>query len=82
MLKEFKISVAPNGVTTAIYNDDLAGLFAAGKASVSRASFVEPAATGGWTADMAPVNGPVLGPFALREEALQAEAVYLDTALF
>jgi hypothetical protein len=31
-----------------------------------------------WWADMLPMNGPVLGPFATRSEALQAEMVWID----
>ena len=31
-----------------------------------------------WFADMQPVNGPVIGPFATHAEALQAEVTYLE----
>ena len=31
-----------------------------------------------WWADMIPMNGPVLGPFDTRSEALAAERVWLD----
>jgi hypothetical protein len=34
-----------------------------------------------WTADMSPVGGPVLGPFATRTEALQKETEWLDQRL-
>jgi hypothetical protein len=66
-----------------IYDDRLTPLFDnLGAAAVERASHVEPftAGTAGavsWTADMGPVNGPSLGPFPTREEALQAETRYL-----
>ncbi len=43
---------------------------------ITRASFVEPG-KGGWTADMGPSAGPVLGPFGLRSEALRAERQWL-----
>jgi hypothetical protein len=33
----------------------------------------------GWEADMSPVNGPVLGPFATRGAALTAEVTWLKT---
>jgi hypothetical protein len=31
-----------------------------------------------WWADMLPMNGPVLGPFDTRSEALAAEIVWID----
>jgi hypothetical protein len=31
-----------------------------------------------WWADMLPMNGPVLGPFDTRSEALEAERVWID----
>jgi hypothetical protein len=46
-------------------------------ASLRRASYVEPTDGGLWTADMGPVNGPVLSPFKTRSEALQAEERWL-----
>jgi hypothetical protein len=66
------------GRVRAIYNDALAPLLTEGDFTVTRASHVEPA-PGGWTADMGPVGGPVLGPFALRETALAAETDWLRT---
>jgi len=59
-----------------IYNDELTGLMGQGKTEVRRASHVEPC-EGGWSADMSPVNGPVLGPYNLRSEALQEEVKWL-----
>ena len=50
-----------------------------GALRIERASHVEPNADGTWSAAM--VGGPVLGPFALRSEALAAEIVYLDRHL-
>lgn len=70
------IIIAPNGDLRFIYNDDAAALLTAGKATVTRVSHVEPCA-GGWSADMAPVGGPVLGPFTLRGDALAAEVAWL-----
>jgi len=40
---------------------------------ITRASHVEPDKDGFWWADMGPVDGPVLGPFKNRTEALGAE---------
>lgn len=69
------------GTTRFLYDDGLASLLTQGEATVRRASHVEPADPGdpsqGWTADMAPSGGPVLGPFPTRQAALDAEAVWL-----
>ena len=59
-----------------IYKDELRPLLEMGKASVRRASHVEPCGTQ-WTADLSPVGGPLLGPFDLRQEALDAEVAWL-----
>ena len=66
---------------TFIYSDDLAPLLDEGSATVTRVSHVEPSHQNGrhgWTADMTPVDGPVLGPFWTRAEALDAEHVWLQ----
>ena len=48
-----------------------------GHVEIRRGSHVEPTAGGQWTADMSPVNGPVLGPFKTRSTALTAEIDWL-----
>ena len=53
-------------------------LRALGRLCIQRGSHVEPTADGRWTADLSPVNGPVLGPFCQRSEALRAEQQWLD----
>ncbi len=45
-----------------------------GRVKIRRGSHVEPVAGGSWIADMKPVDGPILGPFALRSQALTAES--------
>ena len=72
---EHTIKIA-GGKLTFVYDDALAGLLTEGEATVRRVSHVEPV-PGGWTADMAPVGGPVLGPFPLRATALAAERAWL-----
>ena len=62
-----------------IYDDRARTLLRLGEARITRASHVEPAPGGGWTADMSPVAGPVLGPFTTRARALAAERAYLLT---
>lgn len=79
--------VIEDGTIRFIYGDDLAGLLSEGEAEVTRASHVEPYdGSGGfatqdgvrWTADMRPVDGPVLGPFPTRQAALDAEVAWLQ----
>lgn len=73
------ISADEQGRLTFIYSDELAELFGLGKSETKRASHVEPAGDNQWTADMAPVGGPVLGPFNCRQDALDAEHVWIET---
>lgn len=68
-----------DGVVQFVWDDRLADLMTLGAGVVTRASHVEPADAGGWTADMGPVEGPVLGPFALRQQALDAERSWLTS---
>ena len=62
-----------------IYNDGLLGLASQGRAVTARASHVEPCAGGGWMVDLSPVEGPVLGPYSRRDEALDIEVGWLNT---
>jgi hypothetical protein len=72
--------IRPSGSVVAVY-DEVIDLAALGPLSITRASHVEPDAHGRWVADLAAVGGPVLGPFARRSEALQAEIAWLRTHL-
>ena len=60
-----------------IYSDDLLGLTQHGETKIQRASHVEPCDDGGWQADMSPVDGPILGPFQKRSDALHHEVKWL-----
>lgn len=74
------ITVEPNGQLRFLWHDALAGLREQardGRIHIERASNVEPTPDGQWTADLAPVGGPVLGPFPVRGEALDAEQRWL-----
>ncbi len=75
-----QIKIDPNGGLSFLHNDDLAGLIAdASCIDTQRASHVEPVDNGmRWSADLSPVGGPVLGPFLLRRQALDAEAEWLQ----
>ena len=66
--------IAPDGSALAIY-DEAIDLHTLGTTTITRASHVEPDDSGQWFADI--VNGPTLGPFARRSEALAAEVVWL-----
>ena len=66
--------VTPCGVVTAIY-DETIDLRALGTTTITRASHVEPDAAGRWFAQM--IDGPILGPFLKRSEALAAEIAWL-----
>ena len=77
MTPAMTLLVRPDGTARCVYGEaiDLAAL---GEPTVTRASRVEPDARGRWSADLSPVGGPALGPFARRSEALVAEAAWLD----
>lgn len=79
-MQEFTIGLNENGDLVYVYDDSISFLQDLGEFSVRRASHVEPTEDGKWTASM--VNGPVLGPFELRGQALAAEVDYLKSVLF
>jgi hypothetical protein len=76
MTAEMELVVDADGGVRCLYDEAL-DLRALGKLQITRASHVEPDAEGCWWADMAPVGGPVLGPFGNRSEALTAERGWL-----
>ena len=70
--------VTHDGTIRAVYAEAI-DLGVLGHLVISRASHVEPNDSGRWLVDLTPVAGPVLGPFDLRSEALEAEQVWLVT---
>lgn len=72
-----QLIISPQGMIRAIYDETL-DLSTFGSMRIHRASFVEPDEQGRWFVDLAPVNGPKLGPFRLRSRALVAEQVWLE----
>jgi hypothetical protein len=72
-----RLVVEPGGRVRCLYGEavDLAAL---GALTIRRASHVEPDAEGAWWADLAPLGGPRLGPFARRSQALDAEVAWLE----
>ena len=81
-MQKIKIKISKKtGEITYIYNDLLAGFAQKSGASIRRVSHVEPTADGKWEARMIDYN-LTLGPFRLRQEALDAELAFLDEKLF
>ncbi len=75
--KTLTLMIGLEGDIRFIYDDELCELLDEGEATIERASHVEPEGTQ-WVADLSPVNGPKLGPFAKRQEALDAEVAWLN----
>ena len=78
MTTKMELVIGCDGGVKCIYDEAL-DLREIGKLQITRASHVEPDAEGYWWADMGPVEGPVLGPFRNRTEALAAERGWLLT---
>ena len=72
-----EIIFQPDGLARCVY-DETIDLQSLGQLSIRRASHVEPDGTGAWYADLLPVQGPTLGPFKTRSEALEAETDWLQ----
>jgi hypothetical protein len=72
-----QIIITLGGAVRCIYSEEI-DLSALGSPAISRASHVEPDDRGRWLADLSPVGGPRLGPYALRSEALDAEREWLE----
>lgn len=66
-----------NGEIRCLYEETI-DLAALGRPTITRASQVDPDEAGRWWSDMAAVDGPKLGPFAARSEALAAERQWLQ----
>ena len=73
---EQTIVINPDGSMEFIYADDLRDLIDEGNATIHRVSNVEPGIDGFWYAQM--INGPILGPFKYRQDALNAEIDYIN----
>ena len=71
-----QLIIEPSGNCRCVYSEAI-DVRQLGSAVIQRGSHVEPTADGSWTADLSPVNGPVLGPFSTRSKALDAEVAWL-----
>ena len=72
-----QLIIDPTGDVRCLYDEALP-LSDFGRLTIARGSHVEPTDVGDWTADLAPVGGPLLGPFATRSAALAAERDWLE----
>ena len=72
-----ELVVQPDGAVRCVY-DEAINLSALGRMQIKRGSHVEPDHDGRWFADLAVVDGPRLGPFDLRSDALKAEVDWLS----
>ena len=78
------INIKPGGLMEFVHDDRLRGLLHQGQAQIGRASTVEPGdpAKGQnplcWFTNLAPISGPLLGPFQTRSEALGQEQEWIN----
>lgn len=72
-----QLVVRSSGTVRCLYSEAI-DLPALGSLIIARASHVEPDANGRWFANLQPVDGPMLGPFTLRSQALAAEQAWLE----
>ena len=75
-----EIIVRTDGNAHCVYAE-LVSVRSMGSVSIQRASHVEPDSSGMWVANLGPVNGPRLGPFENRTDALKAETNWLKKQL-
>ena len=73
-----ELVIESDGTVRCLYDEAL-DLTSLGSMKILRGSHVEPDQHGRWFADMSPVNGPLLGPFSKRSDALKAEVAWLTT---
>ena len=75
-----ELFITPAGQVRCLYGEAL-DLGSLGPLTIRRASHVEPTDGDSWTADLSPIGGPTLGPFAQRSLALAAEARWIERRL-
>jgi hypothetical protein len=77
-LKLHSINIAPDGTVRFIYDESLKRVIEAGVSTIQRASFLTQQTDGQWLANLEPVKGPILGPFATRDLAIEAERDWIN----
>lgn len=75
-MSKLDLLIEPSGVVRMIYDDSI-DLRSIGNPIIRRGSHVEPTHDGRWNADLSPTDGPLLGPFDTRRQALAAEVAWL-----
>ena len=68
----------PDGQGRCLYTE-IVDLSRLGELQIRRGSFLEPDQSGRWWAELSPVDGPKLGPFTRRGQALEAEVAWLES---
>jgi hypothetical protein len=72
-----ELVISSDGTAKCVYSEEI-DLSSLGTLTIRRGSHVEPTGAGQWLCDLSPVNGPTLGPFVNRSEALSAEQAWLN----
>jgi hypothetical protein len=72
-----ELVISADGTAKCVYSEEI-DLTTIGSLTIRRGSHVEPTGAGQWLCDLSPVNGPMLGPFVNRSEALAAEQAWLN----
>ena len=72
-----QLVIKRDGAVRCLYDESI-DLHALGRPVITRGSHVEPDQHGRWFADLSPANGPRLGPFRHRSDALAAESAWLE----
>jgi hypothetical protein len=72
-----QLVIDSQGQVRCVY-DEMIDLTALGTLLIQRGSHVEPDKHGQWFADLEPMNGPRLGPYTQRSQALHAERAWLE----
>ena len=72
-----QLVVTAGGTVRFVYAETV-DLRSLGSTAIRRGSHIEPDAAGMWLVDLGPVDGPRLGPFVKRSEALEVEVAWLQ----
>lgn len=72
-----ELLIEVSGCIRCVYEERIS-LASLGDVTIQRGSHVEPTTEGNWLADLTPVDGPVLGPFSERSQAIAAEVDWLQ----
>ena len=72
-----QLIILPDGSVRCLYSEAI-NLHALGALDIRRGSHVEPDDQGQWWANLSLVQGPKLGPFPHRSQALAAEVQWLE----